>query len=115
MFMRLAPVFLFLLILFLCSVPVSAQTISMANPGGIAERDVLVYYSNGTLHGLYNSSSVITLDSGQDYIFAMKPLSTNPLEDPGDWLTETAFPFIQSNIIALLFIGFFIGMVFRRV
>jgi hypothetical protein len=98
----------------LITMPVQAQTITMSNPGGIAERDIIVYWPNGTMQGFYNSSSVITLDASSDYIFAMKPLSTNPLEDPGDWLTNTAFPFVQSNVIPLLVIMFMIGMVLSR-
>lgn len=93
---------------------VSAQYITMANPGGIAERDIAVYYGNGTLAGLYNSTSTIELDGTIDYIFTMKPLSSNPLEDPGDWLTGTAFPFLQSNAIGIVMICAFIGMIFWR-
>ncbi len=93
--------------------PVQAQTITMANPSGVAERDIIVYWPNGTMQGFYNSTSVITLDSTSDYIFTMKPLSTNPLEDPGDWL-NTGFTFIQSNTIPLLVALFLIGIFFAR-
>ena len=82
--------------------PAQAQTITMANPSGIAERDIIVYYANGTMQGFYNSTSVITTDGTQDYIFTMKPQRTNALEDPRDWLMNEAFPFVQSNFIAII-------------
>ena len=90
----------------LVAFPVHAQTITMSNPGGIAERDIIVYFPNGTMQGFYNSTSVISLDSSTDYIFTMKPLQSNPLEDPSTWLTGVAFPFVQSNVIGLLILVF---------
>ena len=74
----------------------------MANPNGIAERDILVYNSTGQLQGVFNSTSTIPLNGSEDYIFSMKPLQTNPLEDPVDWLVNDAFPFIQTYVTALL-------------
>jgi len=88
-------------LVFLAAMPAQAQTITMSNPGGIAERDIAVYWPNGSLYGYYNASSVITLDNTSDYLFTMKPVSSNLLEDPVDWMTNTAFPFIQTNIIGI--------------
>ena len=84
--------------------PVQAQTITMANPMGLSERDMIVYWPNGTMQGFYNSTSVISLDNTSDYIFAIKPVQTNPFEDPVDWLQNTAFPFVQSQIIGIVLI-----------
>lgn len=103
-----------LLVICFLTLPAQAMTITMSNPGGIAERDIIVYYPNGTMQGFYNSTSVITLDANESYIFAMKPLHTNLLEDPGDWMTNQAFPFIQTNVIPLLVVFFFVGLVFWR-
>ena len=83
-------------------IPAQAQYITMANPQGIAERDILVYNSTGQLQGVFNSTSTIPLNGTEDYIFSMKPLQTNPFEDPADWLTNTAFPFLQSQIIGIV-------------
>jgi len=94
--------------------PTQAQTIALANPMGLAERDIIVYWPNGSMQGYYNSTSVIELDNTSDYIFALKPVQTNPLEDPGDWLTNTAFPFVESNTIAILVIMFCIGALLWR-
>lgn len=82
--------------------PVCGQTILMANPAGIAERDIAVYYPNGTMQGLWNSTSTIVLDNSSDYIFTMKPMQRNPLEDPLDWLNNDAFPFLQTNILGIV-------------
>jgi hypothetical protein len=93
-----------LVLMALAIIPVQAQTITMANPNGLAERDMIVYWPNGTMQGYYNSTSVITLDETSDYIFTMKPVQTNPLEDPIDWLTNTALPFVTSNVIGIFVI-----------
>ena len=102
-------------LILLLSVPAGmAQTITLANPSGIAERDIIVYYSNGTMQGFYNSTSVITLDSSQDYIFTLKPMRTTPLEEPGSWLTDEAFPFVGSNAIPIIVIVFLATIWFGR-
>jgi hypothetical protein len=102
-----------ILITILITSPVHAQTITMANPG-LAERDILVYYGNGTLHGFYNSTSVITLDGGLDYIFTLKPMTTGFVDDPSNWLTNVAFPYVRTNIVALVLILFCIGVLMAR-
>jgi len=102
-----------LVLVLLAMVPVNALTITMANPGGIAERDIIAYFPNGTMQGYYNSTSVITIDPSSDYIFTIKPLSTNILDDPLDFMNE-GFAFVQTNVIPILVLMFFIGLVFRR-
>jgi hypothetical protein len=97
----------------LAIIPSTAQYITMANPQGIAERDILVYNSTGQLQGVFNSTSTIPLNGSEDYIFSMKPLQTNPLEDPQDWLTNNFFPYIQTYVTALL-IGVFLIYLLRR-
>ena len=81
----------------LCMMPVSAMNITMANPSGIAERDIIVYDSLGQMYGFYNSTSTISLNGTEDYIFSMKPMQSNPLEDPADWFTNDAVPIVTSN------------------
>jgi hypothetical protein len=92
-----------LVLMAVAMIPVSAMTITMANPSGVSERDILVYYFNGTAVGLYNSTSMIVIpDPTVDYIFTTKPLNSNPLEDPADFLVNVAFPFVQTNILGLV-------------
>jgi hypothetical protein len=93
-----------LALLALSAMPVQAQTITLANPMGLAERDMIVYWPNGSMQGFYNSTSVIDLDNTSDYIFTMKPVQTNPFEDPIDWLSNTAIPFVQSQAIGIVLI-----------
>ena len=81
-------------------------TLTMSNPSGISERDIVVYYPNGTMQGYYNSTSVITIDTNESYIMAMKPMQTNPLEDPGTWLTNNFIPLITSNAAAIILMVF---------
>ena len=99
-----------LVLVALAAVPASAQTITMANPLGTSERDIIVYWPNGTMQGFYNSTSVISLDNTSDYIFTMKPLQTNLMEDPMDWLENNAFPFVQTNAIGIVIMIFLAAM-----
>lgn len=82
--------------------PVQAMNITMANPSGIAQRDIIVYDSLGQMYGFYNSTSTISLNGTEDYIFSMKPMQSNPMEDPADWLVNNSIPFIQSNVTYIL-------------
>jgi hypothetical protein len=97
-------IIILMLIVLITMMPVQAQTITLANPQGVTERDIIVYWPNGTMQGYYNSTSVISLDNTSDYIFTMKPMSANPLEDPAAWLTGNAFPFVQTNVLGIVII-----------
>lgn len=102
-------------LILLAVLPANALTVQMSNPHGIAERDIAVYFpGNNSIQGYYNSTSLITLDPNSSYIFVMMPMHTNPLEDPLDWLTTEAFPFVQSNAIALFVIFAAIGFLATR-
>ena len=80
--------------------PAQAQTITMANPDNVGQRDIMVYWSNGSLYGLYNTTSIITLDANESYIFTLKPQLSNPLDNPATFLS-TIFTFVETNIIPL--------------
>jgi hypothetical protein len=54
--------------------------------------------------------SLITLDQNQSYVFMLKPQTSNAIDDPGEWLTETAFPYVRTNILAIILIVFCIGL-----
>ena len=103
-----------LALILLVAAPASAQYITISNPGGIADRDIFVYNASGQLQGTYNTTSTIPLNGSEDYIFTLKPTTSNPLEDPGDWLTNYVFPFVKSNAIALLCLGAILGIIFGR-
>jgi hypothetical protein len=104
-------IIILMLIVLITMMPVQAQTITLANPQGVTERDIIVYWPNGTMQGYYNSTSVITLDNTSDYIFTIKPMATNPLEDPAAWLTENIFPFVVTNITGLVILLILIAIV----
>jgi len=107
-------IIILMLIVLIAVMPAQAQTITMANPQGVTERDIIVYWPNGTMQGYYNSTSVITLESTSDYIFTIKPMSTNPFEDPASWLTENIFPFILTNATGVILIILLIAIYKRR-
>ena len=94
-----------LILIALMAIPVQAQTITMSNPGSYGERDIAVYNINGSLQGMYNTTSTITLDGNQSYTFSLVPKSSTPLDDPGEWL-GTSFAFISSNAIAIILMIF---------
>jgi hypothetical protein len=39
-------------------------------------------------------------------------MESNPLTDPTDWINNQAIPFVQSNLIGLIAIMFFIGLIY---
>lgn len=98
-------ILLIILSVLLMVIPINAQTISMANPDNIGQRDIQVFYPNGSFVGLYNTTSVITINPNESYVFMLKPQLSNPLDNPGSFLTNT-FAFFETNIIALLIIIF---------
>ena len=93
------------LLILMIAMPVQANTITLANPDGTGNRDVLVYYANGTFYGLYNMTSVITTDTtNASYIFTFKPQGNSIIDDPADWLGNYAFPYVRSNFLPLALI-----------
>lgn len=103
-----------LALIVLAAAPVSAGTITMSNPYGVAQRDVLLYDHNGTLQFFGNDTSVITLDPNESYVLMLKPLRANPLEDPGDWLSKDFYPFVQTNAVAIVFSMVLLAIVLGR-
>lgn len=93
----------------------NAQTIQMSNPDSTGQRDIIVYFPNGTLWGSYNTTSMITLDANESYIFTLKPQGNNLIDDPGNWLVNYAFPYVKTHIIPLIVIFSLVGfLIFRR-
>jgi hypothetical protein len=93
--------------------PACANYITMANPQGIAERDILVYNSTGQLFGVINSTSTVELNSSQDYIFVLKPPQLNPFDDPADWFVNNVIPLVKNNAAVLIVMAFGIGLLGR--
>jgi len=89
----------------LAILPAQAQTITMANPDNVGQRDIMVYWSNGSFFGLYNTTSIITLEGNDSYIFTLKPQLSNPLDNPGTFLSTT-FSFVETNLVALVILTF---------
>jgi hypothetical protein len=100
-----------LLALIVCMVIVpmaGAINISFSSINGGAERDLMIYYGNGTtLAGQYNTSSVI--QANQDIMVTFKPHTTNPFENPFEWLSA-AFGYVQTNATPIIIIVFLIGL-----
>jgi len=107
-------IIILLVLIVLTTIPVNAQTILMSNPDGTAERDIIVYSLNSTEIGVYNTSSLIPLNGEYNYIFVLKPQGNNFIDDPGDWLTNYAFPYVKTNIIPLLLIATVIMIALTR-
>jgi hypothetical protein len=93
---------------------VSAHYVSFADPDSTAHKDMYLYNSTGALLGVYNTTSAaIDLTGVGDVFFVMKPQYSNPLDDPGTFLTN-AIGFLQTNVLSLLIIGMLGGLLFKR-
>jgi hypothetical protein len=103
-----------LVLMALAAIPAQAQTITIAAPGATAQQDVMVYYPNGTLQGVWNTSSTVILDANYSYIFSLKPQTNNLIDNPTDWLVNSAFPWVRTNILAIIIIFACIGILVRR-
>ena len=103
-------------LLLMAVMPVQALTITMSNPDATMEKDIMVYQANVTdvwMYGLYNTTSIIDIDSNYSYLFVLKPQYSNPLDEPLDFL-DSAFSYVTTNIIPVLIIIFLIGLLFRE-
>lgn len=93
---------------------VSAQMVSFAQPDSLTESDIYLYYANGTLQGLYNTSSVgivIPEDSQGDFLFVLKPHYDTPFDAPADALVN-GLAFLETYWIQIGIAVFLIGLFF---
>jgi len=100
-------------LIMLIAIPAQAQTIQMSNPNSDFQRDIIIYNSTGSLYGTYNTTSMITFDPNQSYLFVVKPQYTTPLDDPLGYLTSLV-SWAQSNAVALFFLACIIGIALAR-
>jgi hypothetical protein len=98
-----------LVLMALAMIPAQAMTITMSNPGGQVQRDIAVYFPNGTLAVFANSTSVITLDASSDYIFALKPVGANPMDDFSTWVSDL-MAWARTNATAIIVLIILLGV-----
>lgn len=109
-------IFAVFLLLFLCYPVMAIQYASFAEPDTEIHKDIYLYYANGTLQGMYNTtSSLIALpnDTDGDFMFVIKPQYTSPLEDPQDFLTGL-IGWLGTNALQLLILAACGGLLFKR-
>ena len=98
----------------LAMMPVQAQTIIMSNPDSTTQQDLIVYYPNGTMYGLYNTTSVIDLGSNvSDYIFTLKPQYSMPLDDPKGF-TDGLWAWFRTNLLYVVLLGVIVAIFFKK-
>lgn len=88
--------------------------VSFAKPDSLTQSDIYLYYANGTLQGLYNTSSVgivIPDDSQGDFLFVVKPSYETPFDAPIDALTN-GLAFLETYWIQIGIAVFLIGLLF---
>ncbi len=103
-----------LAILFCCFPAVMAQSVSFAEPSTVTHKDVYLYSANGTLLGLYNTTSTgIAIPNDTDIIFTFKPQYSSPLDDPADFL-EGLINWLTTNVLSLLILAAMAGLLFKR-
>lgn len=101
-----------LVLIALAMIPVQAMTITMSNPGGQVQRDIAVYFPNGTMQGFYNSTSVIPLDANESYIFALKPVGANPMDDFSTWVNDL-MGWARTNATAIIIFVILLAVAYR--
>lgn len=103
-----------LALIIMAATPVQAQTITMSNPDATTERDLIVYYPNGIMYGLYNTTSVIDLGTNMsDYIFTLKPQYSTPLDDPKGF-TDGLWAWFRTNLLYIVLLGVIVTIFFKK-
>jgi hypothetical protein len=105
-------------LLALCMMPAQAEdmTITMSNPGGQVQRDIVVYFPNGTMQGFYNSTSVITLNTTDSlgYTFSLKPVGANPMDDFSQWINDL-MDWARTNATAIIIFVIMLAVAYKFV
>jgi hypothetical protein len=92
----------------------SAQNMTITDLGVVGRQTVQVYAMNGTiLVGTYNTTTAGIALPKEDFVLLVKPDTTSVISDPAA-LLAAAFGAVQANVIPIVIILFFIGVVFRR-
>ena len=108
---------LLLLVALLCLLvvgSVSVQNMTITDLGIIGVQTVQIYSGNGTiLAGTYNTSTAGIALPLDDFVLLVKPDTTTVMSDPLGLLTN-GFAYIETNVIPIVIVLFFIGLVFRR-
>lgn len=101
-----------LMALILMPVQAGNITVTMSNPGALTERDIAVYFVNGTMQGYWNSTSVITLDTNESYLFMLKPVGANPMDDTSDWISDL-MDWARTNATAIIILVILLGVAIK--
>ena len=79
------PLFLFLILICIAvAVPlVAADTMDITfSDFGLGDQTIIIYNVNGTLVEETNSTSTVSLNSSQDYVFVLQPTKLNLFNNP---------------------------------
>ena len=91
-----------------------AQTVSFAQPDTLTQKDIYLYAANGSLLGLYNTTSTgIELPNDTDLIFTIKPQYSTPMDDPPGFLGGLLAA-VQTNATTILLLGLIGVMLFKK-
>ena len=75
--------FIFLVLTFVAVPFAAADTTSITfSDFGLGAQTIVIYDVNGTLVEEINSTSTVSLNSSQDYVFVLQPTKMNLLKDP---------------------------------
>lgn len=97
-----------------CSGVSAQQYVSFARPDSLTQQDVYLYYGNGSLVGLYNTSSTaipIPNDTDGDFMFVIKPQYQTPWDAPAEALTS-GLAFLETYWIQIGVAVFLIGLLY---
>ena len=105
---NLIPLFILvsLIIAMIPAVVMAEVQVSWVDDSILGPQSFLVRAANGSILGSYNTTSdVITLQDNSTYIFQLRPVRDNYLENPLS-LVESFMDFAQDNALGLLLVGF---------
>lgn len=103
-----------LFISLLCNGVMAQQYMSFAKPDSLTQNDLYLYYANGSLQGLYNTSSTaiaIPNDTDGDFLIVIKPQYQTPFDAPAEALTS-GLAFMETYWIQIGVAIFLIGLFF---
>jgi hypothetical protein len=111
-------VFAIVLLFFLsCSPVVNAQNVTVSTLDQLGAQDILIYtFTDNTtpvLYGQWNTTSVDVPLPSSDFLIVMRPSGDLRYMDPG-LILQDFMGFAVANVIPIILIVFFIGLLWRR-
>ena len=100
------------LVLYLFIPGVMAQNVSFADPDATVHKEILLYNSSGVLLNTVNTTTN-DVSMNDVALVVFKPIYSNPLDEPGSWMSNT-LSYLTTNVVAIVLAIFLISLLFSR-